>query len=43
MTEHRASSGLLEIGHANFCPACVAGKMDEENEKRLGSQRYWCG
>ncbi len=43
ITEHQKSSGLLEIGHANFCPTCLGGKIDEEMEKRLGSQRYWCG
>jgi hypothetical protein len=43
MTQYRDSPGLLETGHANFCPDCRASKIDEETERRLGTQRYWCG
>jgi DNA-directed RNA polymerase subunit RPC12/RpoP len=43
MTQYRDSLGLLETGRANFCPNCRASEIDEEMERRLGAQRYWCG
>ena len=43
MTQYRDSRGVLETGHANFCPNCRAFGTDEEMERRLGAQRYWCG
>ena len=43
MTQYRDPVGILETGHANFCPNCRTRGIDEEMERRLGAQRYWCG
>jgi len=43
MSQYRDKAGLLETGHANFCPTCREFGIDEETEKRLGAQKYWCG
>jgi hypothetical protein len=43
ISQHKQSFGLLENGHSNFCPKCVAHVDDQEMEIKLGAQRYWCG
>ena len=43
MSQYGEPTGLLEIGRANFCPACRNFGIDEEMERRLGAQKYWCG
>lgn len=43
ISQHKVSSGLAETGHSNFCPECIDRVTDQERERRLGAQRYWCG
>jgi hypothetical protein len=43
ISHHNRSSGLLETGLNNFCPECINRLTDQERERRLGAQRYWCG
>jgi len=42
ISQYGDSVGLLEAGHANFCPKCRSLGIEEDME-RLGTQRYWCG
>lgn len=42
-SEHRASSGLVEIGQGYLCPRCMRERIDETVKKKLGVMRYWCG
>ncbi|MGA3110309.1 MAG: hypothetical protein ABSD99_12805 [Candidatus Bathyarchaeia archaeon] len=43
VSQHERSLGLHETGHNHFCPQCIGRVTDEEKERRLGAQRYWCG
>jgi len=43
ISQHARPSGLGEMGHAYFCPTCIGWVVDQEMERRLGAQRYWCG
>lgn len=42
-SQHKRSSGLVETGYNNFCPECINLVTDQERERKLGAQRYWCG
>jgi hypothetical protein len=43
ISQHKRTLGLLEVGRNNFCPECIDSVTDQERERRLGAQRYWCG